>query len=133
MKTILSLFSLLLLFSCATKQSETQKADNTLYNTWQLTHLNNEKVSFTTTLIVTKANYSGHAACNNYGGSLSILKNTIVFGATRATKMACSNLNKEQQYFNMLPKIHYYKISNNILLFYDAKNKLLMTFTLSKI
>lgn len=133
MKTVLSLYSILLLFSCATKQSETQKVDNALYNTWQLTHLNNEKVSFTTTLVLSKENYSGRAACNNYGGSLSVSKNTIVFGATRSTRMACGNLNKEQQYFTVLPKIHHYKVSNNILLLYDTENKLLMTFTLSKV
>lgn len=123
---------MLLLFSCATKQSEVQETNNLLYSNWQLTHLNNEKVSFKTTLVLTTTRYSGRAACNGYNGSYSISKNDLTFDFPLSTRMACNNLKYEQAYFNALTKINHYKITNAILQFYDAENNLLMTFTVAK-
>jgi heat shock protein HslJ len=118
------------LISCSSQQQQTMEQKQNQETNWVLTHMNNEKISFNTTLKFDKTNYSGRAACNGYRGAVTKLTaSALTFGDAMATRMACPNLDKEQGYFNNLQTVSHYKIENNILILYNKENKLLLVFT----
>jgi heat shock protein HslJ len=118
------------MISCSSKQQQTMEQRQNQETNWTLTHMDNEKVSFNSTLKFDKKNYSGRAACNGYHGAVTNLTaSELIFGDAMATRMVCQNLDKEQTYFNNLKAISHYKIENNILMLYNDDNKLLLVFT----
>lgn len=134
MKYTLILFGLIFFTStsCSSSQKQTLEQEVQRDTIWRLTHMNDEKVSFKTTLKFDTHNYFGKAACNNYNGSINLLSATkLSFGKNISTRMACQNLNYEQVYFNKLQTVNHYKIENNILTLYNESNELLLVFTKS--
>jgi len=128
MKTILFILSFSL-FSCATKQTETMQ-NKTVNYLWHLSHMNNEKVAFETTLKITDTHFSGKAACNNYSGNT--VRNgaqKIAFPSILSTRMACLKLNKEQAYFSVLKSVVSYKMEGNILSLADETGQTVLVFT----
>ena len=127
---VLSIFTLL---SCSTKKASStnqKQTENSLNKSWALTHMNNEKVDFKTSLIITNSRFNGKAVCNNYNGTVANYTNTnISFKTIIATRMACPKLSEEQAYFQLLETVTHYKESNNILALLDENNKTVLVFT----
>lgn len=70
---------------------------------------------------------SGFSGCNNYGAGFSQDKTNISFSKMAATKMACPNLNKEQNYLKLLEQVNRFEQKNEELLLFKG-NILLLTF-----
>ena len=127
---VLSIFTLL---SCSTKKASStspKQTENIFDKTWNLTHMNNEKVDFKTSLIITNSRFNGKAACNNYNGTIADYTNSsISFKTIIATRMACPKLSEEQAYFQALKKVVAYKQTNNILALLDKDKETILVFT----
>lgn len=68
------------------------------------------------------SNSSGQASCNRYGGSYLLASGTaqLRFSAQSATYATCSDQPQETRYFQLLPQVTRYAISNRRLALYDA-------------
>lgn len=68
------------------------------------------------------SNNTGQAACNRYGGSYLLNSGTsqLSFSTQFATYATCANQNLETHYFQLLPQVTRYAISNRRLALYDA-------------
>ena len=82
------------------------------------------------TLIFKDGKVSGNAGCNNYGGTFSVNGIHIKFEKTFATKMYCTNMNVEKDFFKSLSQIKTYKLTDSKLTFYNKDNSELMSCSL---
>ncbi|UPL48675.1 META domain-containing protein [Hymenobacter sublimis] len=67
---------------------------------------------------------SGQAPCNRYGGKYQLTAGTaqLTFGDQFSTYAACADQNQEARYFQLLPQVRRYVISNGELSLYDAEH-----------
>ena len=125
----LSLFALLIVFSCTTLSniSKVGSKQVSVANTqWTLAESVKGK---TPTLILENNKVSGNAGCNNYFGNLMMDTTAGNFSVSNvgATKMACDNMDVENNYLNMLQQANKYVVNGNVLELYKG-NLLLMKF-----
>ncbi len=82
------------------------------------------------TLNIDSAKINGNSGCNSYFGELTLDKASGNFVAQRvgATKMACPNMEVENNYFSMLNQANKYVVNGTTLELYKD-NLLLMKFT----
>jgi len=71
---------------------------------WRLQTVNGQTVTANATLsFEAGGGYGGRAACNRYGGDVSVREDfTIAFGGPISTRVACPQLSEEQAYFAAL-------------------------------
>ncbi len=129
MKTILlSMFVFAALFACNTKKNTTKVAVLT-DSSWIVTHLGEEMSNVKQTLTIAGEKVEGKAACNNYGGVLSLKEShQLSISDIFATKMGCPNLEAEKQYFQSLRQAQSYQLESDQLVFFDADKKQLVKF-----
>lgn len=101
---------------------------------WVLETLNGEKVKLTdsNSEIFIQFNdaekrVNGRAACNRFFGNYEMNDNKLKFSPMGATRMACPDLQIENQFFQVLDEVDAYTIKENVLTFL-AKNKPVATF-----
>jgi len=87
---------------------------------WKLIELNGENFERSETLkephiILKKENYAvtGNSGCNSFFGTYKLMAEKITFSQMASTKMACLNMEKEQQMLIMLHEIDGYTLSQN--------------------
>ncbi|WP_018676501.1 META domain-containing protein [Riemerella columbina] len=131
MKKVLSILVLgLVLVSCGSvANSKLGKTQAPIKNTDWI--LSGEKVgdSRTPTLRIENDRLSGNAGCNNYFSEVQLDESTGSFSTKSigATKMACPNMDIEQNFFKMLNEANKYVSDGNTLELYKD-NLLLMKF-----
>jgi heat shock protein HslJ len=71
--------------------------------------------------------FRGQAGCNNFNGTYTSdkEKNTIHFNDAAATKMACPDLEGEDEYFKLLHMVNSYTLANKVLKLYNGGDVLL--------
>ena len=101
---------------------------------WVLEILNGEKVKLTdpnTEMYIqfedVEKRVNGRAACNRFFGNYEIDGNKLKFSPMGATRMACPDLQKETEFFQMLDGVDGYSIKDNKLSFL-SKNKVVAVF-----
>ncbi len=68
---------------------------------------------------------AGFAGCNRYTGSYTVRRDSLTFGPSASTKMACAQgMDVEQAYLSTLPKVVTYAIEDSTLTFFGASGKL---------
>ena len=64
---------------------------------------------------------AGNAGCNRYTGPYTIRGDSISFGPSISTKMACvQGMDVEQSYLSMLPGVLRYAVADSTLTFFGA-------------
>ncbi|KIA90669.1 META domain-containing protein [Kaistella jeonii] len=127
MKNIfLALFAVATFASCSTmSSSKVGGAQANISNThWTLADNVKGKKP---TLNIEAGKITGNAGCNNYFGELSLdpTAGNFMTKNVGATKMACDNLQVENQFLSMLNEANKYVVSGNTLELYKG-NLLLM-------
>ncbi|MBF8455963.1 META domain-containing protein [Kaistella sp. G5-32] len=127
MKNIfLALFAVATFASCSTmSSSKVGGAQANISNThWTLADNVKGKKP---TLNIESGKITGNAGCNNYFGELSLdpTAGNFMTKNVGATKMACDNLQVENQFLSMLNEANKYVVSGNTLELYKG-NLLLM-------
>lgn len=135
-----------MLQSCKTKQpmtdtnttTETMPVDDSwkeqaqdfiTNKTWELVEINGEKVSNTGNMkqayiMFTRddTRLSGNASCNTITGSYELKKgNKIEIGNVAATKMACPDMNVEQELLKVLDIVDNYSVGANSLSLHSGR------------
>lgn len=78
---------------------------------------------------IPKMQISGNASCNRLNGQITHLsEDQIRFGPIMSTKMMCSEMHFEMDYFENLEKITQYLFEQNQLILLDRDNNTLLTF-----
>lgn len=68
---------------------------------------------------------AGFAGCNRYTGPYTIRGDSITFGPSISTKMACAEgMDVEQNYLTMLPRIVRYSVADSTLTFFGPSGPL---------
>ncbi len=68
---------------------------------------------------------AGFAGCNRYTGSYTVRRDSITFGPSASTKIACAQgMDLEQAYLSTLPKVVTYAIEDSTLTFFGASGTL---------
>ena len=68
---------------------------------------------------------AGFAGCNRYTGPYTIRGDSITFGPSISTKMACAEgMDVEQNYLTMLPRIVRYSVADSTLTFFGQSGPL---------
>lgn len=105
---------------------------------WVLETFNGEKVKLTdpnTEMYIqfedVEKRVNGRAACNRFFGNYEIDGNKLKFSPMGATRMACPDLQKETEFFQMLDKVESYNIKDNTL-FFLAKGEVVAAFKKSE-
>jgi heat shock protein HslJ len=92
---------------------------------WKLIALNGQKIVEENTgpkqvylMFVEKENrFYGNGGCNSVNGTYMHSKaNHIEFSSIASTKMACANMEVEQQFLNMLKKVNNYQLQGDTLI-----------------
>lgn len=122
----LSIIAVLTVSSCTTLSNVSKIGSKqvSITNTqWTLAETVKGK---TPTLIIENNKLSGNAGCNNYFGTLMLDTTAGNFSASGigATKMACENMETENNFLSMLQEANKYVVSGNTLELY--KNNLLL-------
>lgn len=101
---------------------------------WILETMNGEKVKLSEPgkemfmqFDITESRVSGSAACNRFFGNFELDGTKLKFSPMGATRMACPDLQKENEFFQMLDKVDGYAIKDNVLSFL-SKDKVVATF-----
>ena len=68
---------------------------------------------------------SGNAGCNNYSASFTVDQDQISFGLAMATKMFCSNMAIEKEFFEKMNMARSFKLLDKKLTFLDADDQML--------
>jgi heat shock protein HslJ len=64
---------------------------------------------------------AGNAGCNRYTGPYTIRGDSIAFGPSISTKMACvEGMDVEASYLSMLPTVVRYAVADSTLTFFGA-------------
>ncbi len=130
--TYLSAGAFVVLSACIMNK-ETANQQDKLYETkWSLKKI---ETATGTSDVSTKAfikfnkeknSAGGNGSCNSFGSTLSVQKNQISLSGIFSTKMYCEEVQKiENEFLSALGKINRYEISNNKLILFHDKNKLL--------
>lgn len=101
---------------------------------WVLETLNGEKVKLTDSnseifiqFNEAEKRVNGRAACNRFFGNYEMDGNKLKFSPMGATRMACPDLQLENQFFQVLDGVDAYTIKDNVLTLL-TKNKAVATF-----
>ena len=101
---------------------------------WELVTLNGEKVKLTDSdnvmfiqFDIAENRVNGRAACNRYFGNFEIDGTKLKFSPMGATRMACPDLQKESEFFQMLDNVDSFTLQDNVLSFL-SKGKVIATF-----
>ena len=126
---ILAIFAVLTVFSCTTLSniSKVGSKQASVANTqWTLAESVKGK---TPTLILENNKVSGNAGCNNFFGNLMMDATAGNFSVSNvgSTRMACDNMDVENNYLNMLQQVNKYVVNGNVLELYKG-NLLLLKF-----
>jgi heat shock protein HslJ len=125
-KILLATVIILSVVSCGAISTITKKQPSLVNTKWVLVDNTSGK---TPTLIVESARITGNGGCNNYFSEvvLNSGNGNFVLGNIASTKMACNNMNIEQNYFDVLQQANKYTVKNGILELYKD-NLLLLRF-----
>ena len=76
-----------------------------------------------------KGKFSGQGGCNTFNGNYKADndKKTVSFSDIASTKVACSEMKKEDEYFSLLKSANSYRLADGILKLYNGGD-LLLTF-----
>lgn len=129
MKNLLYLSLLVFVVSCQFPRTSDSKdfSQNLLYKTWVLQDENGDVVSYNGQVInlqlMEDNSYraSGFAGCNRYFSSVELSEESIQFHQIGATLMACPEMDAEQMFLDLLPKINRYEINGKNLKMYQGK------------
>ncbi len=128
MKNIfLTIFTAVILASCATSGSKTSTVQPNIDNTkWKLA---DDVRGSVPTLAIENGKVNGNAGCNNYFGEVTMNSDTGSLSAQNigSTKKFCENMNVENNFLQMLEQIDRYMVNGNTLELYKG-NLLLMKF-----
>ena len=101
---------------------------------WVLETLNGEKVKLAEggngmfiQFDLAEGRVNGRAACNRFFGNFELDGTQLKFSPMGATRMACPDLQKENEFFRMLDQVDEYSIKENTLSFL-SKGKIVATF-----
>ena len=130
MKNIfLSIFAATALLSCSTLS--TSKVGRTQTNIEGTKWILADQVKGRTpTLNIETGKITGNGGCNSYFGELSLDATAGNFAARNigSTKMACTDMSSESNFFTMLKEANKYVVSGNMLELYKG-NLLLLKFS----
>ena len=140
-KSIMKKLALLLIisvtmFSCDALKpvGKVSTDENKLVTNWILQNdenveygLNSEPLSINFSKESNENKISGFAGCNRFFGSYSAFDGKLMIDNVGATKMACPQLDAENQYLSLLRKANRYEIKGNNLYLYN-NNLLLLHF-----
>jgi len=77
--------------------------------------------------------FSGKTECNGISGNYTINDNSISFGPIIATRMYCEGkMDAEKNISDALSKASMYRIENNLLVFTDRENNVLLSAVVRK-
>ncbi|KAA3641153.1 MAG: META domain-containing protein [Proteobacteria bacterium] len=111
-----------------------EKITITLQNTnWQLTDVVNvafksEVLSRVTMNFDNQGRLNGRAPCNQFFADYQTSADSLLLERVGSTKMACSYMHEEQQFFNALGQVAGYEIHLNELILKDADKQPLLRF-----
>ncbi len=95
---------------------------------WMLETLNGEKVKLTDStdkmfiqFEIAEKRVNGRAACNRFFGNFELNDSKLKFSPMGATRMACPDLAKETEFFQMLDKVDSFNLKDNMLSFLSQK------------
>lgn len=95
---------------------------------WILETLNGEKVKLTDSadkmfiqFDIAEKRVNGRAACNRFFGNFELDDSKLKFSPMGATRMACPDLQKETEFFQMLDRVDSFSLKDNILSFLSKK------------
>lgn len=101
---------------------------------WVLETLNGAKVTLTDSsneifirFDEVEKRVNGRAACNRFFGNYEMDQTKLKFSPMGATRMACLDMQKETEFFQMLDGVETYSIKDNILSF-KSKGEVVATF-----
>lgn len=133
---LLSLLSAFLLSGCVISKpsgfsAESSKISST---TWILQDEDGDALSYNNEAINMSfesgdgdLRVSGFAGCNRYFGNANMQPGIIQFQNIASTKMACPEMEMEDNFLSLLQRVDTYSVSNNELNLYQGK-MLLLTF-----
>lgn len=129
MKKIVFLFVLGFIVSCQLPSSLNGKKSNQdlLYKTWILQDENGDVLSYNGQAInlqfmkESEIRASGFSGCNRYFSTVNLDESSIRFEQVGATLMACPEMETEQMFLDLLPKIDRYELHGNELTLYQGK------------
>jgi heat shock protein HslJ len=133
-KTIIAAFTLILLAGFKSKQMDAQALP--LYDTkWYLTSMqladSLQDITLRKAFIKfneEKKSVGGNGSCNSFGGSFTIVKDSLHIKNIFSTKMYCEAVQQtENSFFELLGKANRFEIKGNKLLLY-VDRKLLLSF-----
>jgi heat shock protein HslJ len=100
--------------------------DYRLHNIWVVTSLNGKDVPPDNSpkgapeleINANEKTVIGHGGCNSFSGKVKVMGNEIYFGPIASTKMACPEMQTENQFFEILakPKLNFEFESNTLRL-----------------
>jgi len=123
------------------KEEQNRKSEVTefVFNSeWHLTELNGDSISEpgtsqsvpTVRFDESENRFYGRGGCNQYGGGFELDTETgeVEFSQIAATKMACPDMDLENQYFSMLDEVERMEHSSQILKFYNNSGETIAKF-----
>lgn len=131
MKFIINIIVAALVVSCGTSNKNKETANNTFYKKWELSTLNNKQITAKQPIYIelTKdKKVIGFIGCNRITGSYTIEdKSNIKFNQLATTRMACPNMELENDVLKVLNTTDSFTIKNGKLSLNNS-NALLATF-----
>lgn len=126
MKKLLFYISLsVFISSCSTMPINRKASIDDLFGTWILQNDNNaelglkkQKLDITFSKENNETAVSGFAGCNNFFGRFSSSQNNLNIAQLGVTRMACPELDIEQDYIELLQKVNRFERSGNDLYLY---------------
>ena len=83
----------------------------------RLTEIDGERITFSATISFPEAGrVSGRAPCNTYSATQTAPYPWFEMGRTVATRAACPDLDKEQEYLNLLRQMTVSEVSGGVLI-----------------
>lgn len=122
-KIIVTWVFVLSLWSCGTISNIAQNQQSLVFTKWVLVDHTTGKAP---TLIIEEGRITGTGGCNTYFSDVVMdsKKGSFVAGNIGSTKLACSHMNGEKNYFEILPMVNRYMVKNGVLELY--KDNLLL-------
>lgn len=106
----------------------------TLENDWKVVSMegfNDLTIQPTIKFNATEGSVTGFAGCNNFMGKYDPATKSMSLGQMGMTRKMCPDMSVEDQFTKLLGQISYYKIERKDLMFYNAKDEVLMTCVLN--
>ena len=126
-KIFLALMLMAIIISCRSLPKFGKKQTSIVNTQWTLAEAGSSpKVA---TLNVETNRISGTGGCNNYFADvvLNAKNGSFVAGSVGSTRMACTNMTSEQNFFDLLAQVNRYNLNNGVLELYKD-NLLLLRF-----